>query len=152
MILLFVLCLGGPVTDLHAQGAAPPKDYTLLFKGEPVPYDTAVAMDVKTYRQESLKFDIADKTINDQKASITKLERTNTLLLDQANTGQKINIALNEQISADAKTKEDLRRRFEKLQKTANRGPGLFGSPLFWGPVGAVAGYVLCDTIKDLIN
>jgi len=118
--------------------------YTLLTRGQPSPYDTAVAIQVKTYRTETLKMEQADKVINDLQISNNYLKQT----LYQAELKSKQSEAVQakiiseqgKQMAEDAKTKEDFKRQFDKLAKVANRPRGFFRSPALWGTIGAVLG------------
>lgn len=121
-----------------------PEPYVKLLKGEAVPYDTAVAMSVKTYRAESVKMEEADKVIGDLQISVNYLRQTLYLTEDKAKQDRevaaKIQSEQNKQMQADAKTKQALKNNFAKLSKNCNSPRGFWRSPVTWGVIGGAIG------------
>jgi len=69
-----------PLSLLNAQDTD--GNYSLMFKGDRCPFDTAVAVNVKQYRAETMKFDLCDSLItslsnivDNQEQQISTLER-----------------------------------------------------------------------------
>jgi hypothetical protein len=60
------------LTGFWANGQG--SNYKLLTRGKPCPFDTAVAVQIKTYRLESRKFEIQDSLNTSLQAQVKTLE------------------------------------------------------------------------------
>lgn len=136
MILLTAVCLFGPVFNAQAQ-------YTKLVKGEPSPYDTAVAVRVDVYRLETQKMVAADKVIAGQRATIDAQMRAIENAQKKSKIDAKTIKELEAQVEQDAIIKEQLHADYVALEKIANKRPSIFKSPKLWAVLGFATGALI---------
>lgn len=116
--------------------------YTLVTKGDIIKYDSAVAVEISTYRNESAKLKIADSLINSLQYEIKLLQiEVDTYEKVQINHSKTVgmlnSIIKNKQILLEKNIKEyqDL------LIKSSERK--FYKRPEFWGVIGFVLGALI---------
>lgn len=137
VILIFQI---GPISESNGQ-------YQKLFKGQPFPYDTGVAVRIDRYRLESQKFKAADMVIDSLNReikglyteigtgdSITRVcESENQLLMKSFLRKDSTNSVLEKSIIDIVKLATDKKMWYEKI----------FDNPFFWGTLGFIGGILI---------
>lgn len=96
--------------------------YDLALKGDKVKYDSAVVIEIKTYRQESLKLKTADSLINGFRQQLILKERENDKLTTIIENNDKYLLILKEANERKDKileqTRKDCDNAINELSKT----------------------------------
>lgn len=140
LIVLIACCLPGLNFEAHAQGP-----YKLLLRGEPSPFDTAVAIQVQTYRRETAKMAADDRLIKGLNRTVESYQKTIEQVKRAREVDGRIIAEYEQQQKQDAAVKADLYVQVDQLLEQANkqRKPGFFEGPKFWGPLGVVLGVII---------
>jgi len=134
-----------PILSLTAQDG----NYSLMTKGQRLPFDTAVAINIVQYRAETMKFDLCDSLITTLQ-SITDNQQKQILTLEgRVSNLQELNGMFESELERRALVNERLLIEYHKLSRAYDKGRTWFkknGKWIAFGAgvaVGAVGAYYI---------
>lgn len=131
-----------PVFNVFSQ-------YKLLTRGQPSPYDSAVAVRLDQYRKETQKIDLGERLIDSLKAELAAMRifvihKDSLTFIDRATILQQARTIDRQQITID-----DLNFNIQRVAKLGVASTGktilgkLFRKPEFWFGAGLITGIII---------
>lgn len=136
-IILFLLTV--LTIDCRAQ-------YRLAIKGDLVPYDSAVIVNLPVYRQESVKFVLADSLISQQSLEISRLKVEISLISAKCDVLESNNEAYSEVLMRQSGLNAEMQSTLNDLSLSmakANRPKKLFNHPGFYAVLSVVSIFLI---------
>lgn len=114
-----------------------------MTKGQAVPFDTAVVVQINTYRLESQKMEQADTLVASQRALITHLQGAVATASELNATNNRIVSEQAALLAAKLQHQQTLEEQVAALRKIAAKKTPWYADPKLWGTAGLVIGILL---------
>ena len=144
--LVIIVCIAIiPLLSLNAQSG----NYSLMTRGQRLPFDTAVAVNIVQYRAETMKFDLCDSLITALSHIVDNQNKQISILEGRVSNLQEFNSMFESEIARKALVNNNLLIEYNRLSKAYDKERTWFkrnGKWVYIG-IGFAAGAVITHYI-----